>query len=154
MVPPGDLHQDLLSYDCFRELTSLPAHYPNWQPAAIPAPGKQTCKGKRCEGKEQTSPGVRGHMALPHVTEGLCKRTSSQGDSVCPAFSFKPTQQEEGAFPCKPSSYLGWLPVLLEPLSFVHLQPSNSCRTMAECGCVHSALPAQPAPARCARTRC
>lgn len=83
-VPPGDLHQDLLFYDCFRGLTSLPAHYLNWQPAAIPAPGKQTCKGKRCEGKEQTSPGVRGHMALPHVTEGLCRRTSSQGDSVLP----------------------------------------------------------------------
>lgn len=65
----------------------------------------------------------------------------------CPAFSFKPTQQEEGAFPCKPSSYLGWLPVLLEPLSFVHLQHSNSCRTMAERRCVHTALPAQPAPA-------
>lgn len=49
----------------------------NQQPFLLQA---DTCKGKRCEGKEQTSPGVMGHMALPHVTERLCKRTSSQGD--------------------------------------------------------------------------
>lgn len=70
-------------------LTSLPARYPSWQPGAIPAPGKQTCKGKTYEGKEQMSPAVRAHVPLPHVTEGLRKRTSSHGNTVLPCFQFQ-----------------------------------------------------------------
>lgn len=63
--------------------------YSGRQLGAIPAPGKQPCKGKGDEGDEQTGPAARGHMPLPHATEGLCRRTGSQGWSVASRFQFQ-----------------------------------------------------------------
>lgn len=112
-----------------------------------PFQANRLARGKDKKGKSRRAQEY-GDIWLCHMLPKVFVRGQAPKATVfCPAFSFKPTRQEEGAFPCKPSSYLGWLPVPLEPLSFVGLQHSNSSRTMAKRRCVHTALPARPAPA-------